>query len=143
MGGDGMDKPKRIDLDLAKEKRDIRIVFSIFSIFFALFAWRYYPSIVSYALVGVTVLVLPLMAFSPLTLRPAFRMWLKVGHVIGAFNTQILLFVMFVLLFIPTGIMMRLFGNDPMKRKMRGEATYWEQYDSGGLKDKSRYEKQF
>lgn len=143
MNNDKIDKSKLKGLELAKERRDIRIVFFIFSVLFAIFAWRHYASIVSYVLMAVVLLILPLIAFSPLTLRPAFKLWLKVAYIIGKFNTQILLSVIFVLLFIPTGLIMRLFGKDPMKRKMLIEGTYWEQYDLEGLKDKSRYEKQF
>ncbi len=92
---------------------------------------------------GLVLLILPFIAFSPLTLRPVFRLWLKVAHSIGRFNTQILLALVFALVFIPTGIVMRLFGRDPMNRKMKGDGTYWDSYELEGLKDKKRYEKQF
>ncbi len=130
-------------LDIKKEKRDIRIVFIIFSAIFAVFAWRHYPSILSYVLMGVVLVILPLVAFSPIILRPVFKLWLKVAHTIGWFNTQVLLSILFILIFIPTGLVMRLFRKDPMKRKMATEGTYWEPYELEGLKDKSRYERQF
>ena len=126
-----------------KEKRDIRIVFLVFSGIFSLFAWKNYPSILSYLLMGIVSLLLLLLAFTPFTLRPVFKIWLKVGHAIGKFNTLVLLSVMFVLIFIPAGLVMRLFGRDPMKRKMYIDGTYWEPYELEGVKDKSRYEKQF
>ncbi len=129
--------------EIKKEKRDIRIVFLIFSGFFTFFAWRYYPSILSYALMGAVLVILPIIAFSPFILRPVFKMWLKVAHAVGWFNTQVLLSVVFILMFIPTGLVMRLFRKDPMKRKMLAEKTYWEPYELEGLKDKSRYERQF
>jgi hypothetical protein len=126
-----------------KEKRDIRIVFIIFSAIFAVVAWRHYPSILSYVLMGLTLLILPIVAFSPIILRPVFKLWLKVAHVIGWFNTQLLLSIVFILIFAPTGLVMRLLRKDPMKRKMLAEKTYWEPYELEGLKDKSRYERQF
>ncbi len=125
------------------EKRDIRIVFLIFSAIFVVFTWRYYPSILSYVLMGLTLLILPIVAFSPIILRPVFKLWLKVAHVIGWFNTQLLLSIVFILIFAPTGLVMRLLRKDPMKRKMLAEKTYWEPYELEGLKDKSRYERQF
>ncbi len=126
-----------------KEKRDIRIVFIIFSAIFEVFAWRYYPSILSYALIGLVLVILPIIAFSPIILRPVFKLWLKVAHAVGWFNTQLLLSIVFLLVFIPTGLVMRLFRKDPMKRKMLAEGTYWEPYELEGLKDKNRYERQF
>ncbi len=128
---------------MKKEKRDIRIVFLIFSCFFAFFAWKHYPSILSYVLIGLVLVILPIIAFLPIILRPVFKLWLKVAHAIGWFNTQVLLSIVFILMFIPTGLVMRLFRKDPMKRKMLVEGTYWEPYELEGLKDKSRYERQF
>ena len=126
-----------------KEKRDIRIVFLIFSAIFGVLAWKHYPSILSYLLAGMVLILLPTIAFSPITLRPIFRLWLKVAHAVGWFNTQILLSVVFILIFIPTGLIMRLFRKDPMKRKILDEETYWEPYELAGLKDRNRYERQF
>lgn len=125
------------------EKRDIRIVFLIFSAIFAIFAWKYYPSILSYVLMGLILLLVSIIAFSPFTLRPVFRVWLKVAHAIGRFNTQLLLGTAFILVLIPTGLIMRLFRRDPMKRKMQADGTYWESCELEGLRDKSRYERQF
>ncbi len=132
-----------IKSDIKKEKRDIRIVFIIFSAIFEVFAWRHYPSILSYVLMGVVLVILPIVAISPIILRPVFKLWLKVAHAVGWFNTQILLSIVFILIFIPTGLVMRLFRKDPMKRKMLAEGTYWEPYEIEGLKDKGRYERQF
>ena len=126
-----------------KEKRDIRIVFLIFSAIFGILAWRHYPSTLSYVLAGLVLILLPIIAFSPIILRPVFRLWLKVAHAVGWFNTQILLSVVFILIFIPTGLIMRLFQKDPMKRKILAEETYWEPYELAGLKDRNRYERQF
>ena len=128
---------------MEKEKRDIRIVFIIFSAIFGVLAWRHYPSILSYVLIGVVLVILPLVAFAPTLLRPVFNLWLKIAHAIGWFNTQVLLTIVFILVFIPTGLIMRLFRKDPMKRKMLAEGTYWETYELEGLKDKNRYERQF
>ena len=126
-----------------KEKRDIRIVFLIFSAIFGVIAWRHYPSIETYVLSGLSLVLLPIVAFAPIILRPVFKLWLKIAHAVGWFNTQILLSIVFILIFIPIGLIMRLLGKDPMKRKMQEKGTYWEPYEIAGLKDKKRYERQF
>ncbi len=137
------DKLNTKESEIKKEKRDIRIVFIIFSAIFEVIAWRQYPSILSYVLIGLVLLILPIMAFSPIILRPVFKLWLKVAHAVGWFNTQLLLSIVFILMFIPIGLIMRLFRKDPMKRKMLAEDTYWEPYELEGLKDRGRYERQF
>jgi len=129
--------------EIKKEKRDIRIVFLIFSAIFGVLAWRHYPSILSYAFIGVVIVILPLVVFAPTLLRPVFNLWLKIAHAIGWFNTQVLLTIVFILVFIPTGLIMKLLRKDPMKRKMLAEGTYWEPYELEGLKDRNRYERQF
>ncbi len=126
-----------------KEKRDIRIVFLIFCTIFGVLSWRHYPSILSYVFIGVVLVILPLVAFTPILLRPVFKLWMKLAHAVGWFNTQLLLSIVFILIFIPTGLIMKLLRKDPMKRNMLPEETYWEPYELVGLKDKKRYERQF
>lgn len=125
-----------------KEKRDIRIVFIIFSGISCFLAYKSYPSLISFALIFISGVLLLSLAFSPLILKPVFNVWLRIAHVIGRVNTHILLFLIFVFIFMPVGLLMRLFGKDPMQRKIK-EETYWEPYEVAGIKDKSRYERQF
>ena len=125
------------------EKRDIRIVFLIFSAIFGVLTWRHYPSLLSYVLAALVLILLPIIAFSPITLHPVFQLWLKVAHAVGWFNTQVLLFIVFILMIIPAGLIMRIFQKDPMKRKILTEETYWEPYKLAGLKDRNCYERQF
>ncbi len=126
-----------------KEKRDIRIVFLVFCAIFGVLAWRHYPSILSYAFMGVVLVILPIAAFAPILLRPVCKLWMKLAHAVGWFNTQVILTVVFILIIIPTGLIMKLLRKDPMKRKIFTEETYWEPYELEGLKDKNRYERQF
>ena len=54
----------------------------------------------------------------PSVLRPVYATWMKIGHAIGWVNTRIILGVIFYVLVLPMGLIMRLFGKDPMARKM-------------------------
>jgi hypothetical protein len=128
---------------MKNEKREIRIVFLIFSVIIALIARKLYPSALSYALVLFILFLMAIAIFSPITLRPLFKAWLEAAHVIGRFNTQVLLSIIFILFFIPTGLIKRIFGNDSMKRKFLHDSSYWEDYKLSGLTDKNRYERQF
>ena len=128
---------------MRNEKRDIQIVFLIFSAIFAVLSWRHYTSVLSYVFMGIVLVIIPLVAFAPTVLRPVFKLWMKLAHAVGWFNTQVLLTIVFILIIIPTGLIMKLLRKDPMKRKMFAEETYWEPYELVGLKDKKRYERQF
>ena len=55
---------------------------------------------------------------APLSLGLPYRLWMKLGHALGWVNTRLLLSIMFYLMITPMGFLMRLFGWDPMRRRM-------------------------
>src|SRR5262249_1580609 len=59
----------------------------------------------------------------PAGLTQVHRVWMKIGHVLGWINTRILLGVVFFGLITPMGVVMRLFGKDPMCRALAPEAN--------------------
>jgi len=61
---------------------------------------------------------------APGILRPVYRGWMKFGAVLGAVNTRVILGVFFFLILFPVGLMRRLFGSDPMRRRFEDGATY-------------------
>ena len=75
-------------------------------------------------------------------LKPVFIGWSWVAHKIGWFNTRLILGIIFYLVFTPIGFMIRLFGKDPLNRKLEPEKqTYWIPVDKKF--DKLSYEKEF
>ena len=61
----------------------------------------------------------------PSSLKHVHHIWMKIGHVLGYINTRILLGVIFYGLITPMGVIMRIFGKDPMHRGLVPEAdTY-------------------
>ena len=64
---------------------------------------------------GVVLAAMALVA--PFLLRPLFRIWTAVGHVLGWINSRVLLSIIFFLVIAPTGTLMRLFSKDPMARE--------------------------
>jgi hypothetical protein len=57
----------------------------------------------------------------PAVLRPIYRLWMKLGLVLGWINSRIILGIVFYGFILPMGIGMRLFGKDPMARRMDRE----------------------
>lgn len=53
----------------------------------------------------------------PTTLAPVYRFWMALGHGLGWVNTRIILGIMFYLIVLPTGLIMRILGKDPLMRK--------------------------
>ena len=61
----------------------------------------------------------------PRSLKPAHKVWMVVGDVLGWINTRIILGVIFYGMITPMGLIMRLFGWDSMRRAfMRETSTY-------------------
>lgn len=54
----------------------------------------------------------------PLTLKPVYHVWMTIGLCLGWINTRIILSIMFYLIILPVGVVMRMFGKDPMARKI-------------------------
>lgn len=54
------------------------------------------------------------------------KLWLKFGLLLSKITTPIIMAIIFYGLFSTVGILMRLFGTDPMRRKWEQTATsYW------------------
>jgi hypothetical protein len=58
----------------------------------------------------------------PRSLTHVYRLWMRVGEVLGWINTRLILGAIFYLLFTPLGLYMRLRGQDPMRRTLAPEA---------------------
>ena len=126
-----------------REKRDIRVVFGIFAALFWIVAYRSGLPLVRYACISAGVILLIVSLAAPRLLKPLFLLWMRFAHFMGRVNTQILLFIVFLVVMLPSGFLLRIFGRDPMQRKMSKEGSYWEPASVAGLKDRERYHRQF
>ncbi|MEO1079819.1 MAG: SxtJ family membrane protein [Pseudomonadota bacterium] len=57
----------------------------------------------------------------PQTLAPLYRGWLRLGHALGAISSRVILTTMFFVIFLPAGLVMRLLGRDPLRRRFDPE----------------------
>jgi len=64
---------------------------------------------------------------APQTLRLVYRGWTRFGVLANRVTTPIILFLIFVLVLTPIGVVIRLAGHDPMRRRLDSDAaTYRE-----------------
>ena len=62
--------------------------------------------------------LLAVLAFAaPMWLNPVYRVWMRIGHMIGSVISRIILGLVFFLVVTPLGLMMRATGKDPMNRR--------------------------
>jgi hypothetical protein len=67
-------------------------------------------------------LILPALLWPP-ALRYVHWVWVRIGFILGWINSRIILTILFFLVIVPMGLLMRLLGHDPVARKLDPEAT--------------------
>ncbi len=80
----------------------------------------------------------------PPLFRRIYRLWIAFSVVLGYFVSRILLTIIFCVIVVPTGLIMRLVGKDPMDRKLDPAAqSYWNKKEQETDTTIERYERQF
>ena len=64
---------------------------------------------------AVAIVLIALALVHPRALAPLHRGWMKVGHVLGAINSRIVLGALFFLIIVPLGFVLRVLGKNPMR----------------------------
>jgi lysylphosphatidylglycerol synthetase-like protein (DUF2156 family) len=94
-------------------------------------------------LYGVSGILLLMALAAPNLLAPIYRGWSKVAHVIGWFNTRLLLALIYYTMFTPIGLLSKLFRKDLLDCKWEPQATtYWIERETN-QQSRQNYERQF
>jgi len=95
----------------------------------ALLFWKEKSSWPYFSVVGGLFVLLG--ALAPSLLRSIERVWMKVALIMGWVMTRVILGILFVLIFSPAGLIIRLLGKDPMRLRIdRDKSSYWQKRDS-------------
>ena len=135
-----------IELKLDPSKRDLKafgwMLLGFVALLGGLIAWRFeawqatkWVWIIGGALWALYTAITPLR-------RPIYLGWMYAAYPIGWTISHLMLAVVFYLVITPIGLALRLFGNDPMHRRLEPEAaTYWVKRKP--VNDIKRYYRQF
>ena len=75
---------------------------------------------------------------TPRVLAPLNRLWMQFGLLLGRIVAPIVLFIVYCLAVVPTGLVMRFMGKDPMRRRFDSTAaSYWVPRVPVGKPDRS------
>lgn len=81
-------------------------------------AWRGRTTLATVlAIVGAVLIVAG--AAAPSLLALPSRWWYRLAHALGWVNTRVLLTLMFLLIVIPVGLLLRLIGREPLARRRK------------------------
>ena len=62
----------------------------------------------------------------PRLLNYPYKLWMKLGLILGWINSKIILGLVFMIVLLPIAFIMRIFAYDPLRTKRKGETTYRE-----------------
>jgi hypothetical protein len=90
-------------------------------------AWNFYRGrttvVVIFGSVSAALVVAGL--FIPAAARAFHKAWMRFAVALGHVNSRVLLTLMYYLVFTPYGLVSRLVGRDPLRRRGAGGESYW------------------
>jgi hypothetical protein len=93
---------------------------------FAAWSWRAGRPVLAGVLLAVAAALAMVALLSPRWLALPNRGWFKLGMLLNAVVSPVVLGAMFVLIFVPVAVVMRIVGRDPLHRRFdAATATYW------------------
>ena len=93
--------------------------------------WHAEISLVSGVMAVIGLVLIAAALIKPDVLEGANRGWMKLGLLLHKVTNPIFLSAMYAIAIVPTGLMMRAFGVDPMGMRRRRGDTYWIVRDKG------------
>lgn len=114
-------------INLNPDKQELRkfgLIFAgMFILFFALllpWIWDKPSPLWAWIVAGVFVAAALL---APRALGPVYRLWMKIGQLLGWINTRIILGLVFFLVFAPVALLFKVLGKDMLKQRLDASAS--------------------
>lgn len=114
---------------------------AVFMILSAYFFYFNYYLFMSYVLITFSLLFFIISIFKAKILEPLNRLWMYLGLLLGMIISPIIMSLIYFIIFVPIGIMMRLFKRDELNLKTIKLKSYWKNRDYRF--DKDSFEDQF
>jgi predicted membrane metal-binding protein len=112
-------------------ERSTGLVFAAVAVIFAVL-WRNSPTVPWVAL-GMAAILAAVSLIAPVLLKPINILWFKFGLLLHRVVNPIVMFAVFATVFVPAGVIMRLW-RDPLRlrRGTTGASTYWIEHRESG-----------
>ena len=134
-----------LKLNLAPSPKDLRVFagcLTVFLLIFAAMAWRKDAQGAAQILALSATAVLLIGLILPRALTWVFKGAVLITYPIGFILSHVIMAVIFFVVMMPIGLIMRGLGRDPLNRKFSSEkSTYWEKKSESA--PPSRYLRQF
>lgn len=122
------------------DKKELKKFGYVIGIFLGLLAvllfWKDKSPAVYLAYISGSILFLSVVY--PLALKPIYITWMSFAVVMGFVMTRVLLSLLFVIIFTPAGLVIRLLRKDPLNQKIeKQKSSYWIKRDRNPYDPKS------
>ncbi len=100
-----------------------------FAAVFAAAGFYFYDSAdpsLAYGLLVVAALFSLAATLLPNVLLPLNKLWMRLGLLLGMIVSPLVLGLIFFLIFAPIGLIMRLFGRDELRLKVKDSESHWK-----------------
>ena len=87
-------------------------------------AWRDSPTVMWVA-ATIAALLLAASFLSPSLLRPLNLVWFQIGMLLHRIVNPLVMFVIFAVIFVPAGLLMRIWYDPLRSKRSNGTTTYW------------------
>lgn len=123
-----MSSHPNIDTRDPKQQRNFGLTMAGAITLLGLIRWALHREGPATAFFAIAAVFLALGLVWPRVLEPVLRVWLKFALAVNWVMTRVLLTLSFFCIILPVSVAMRLFGNDPLKRRWDPNAeSYWEE----------------
>ena len=123
-GGRLVEERVRSGLTAKEGRRFAFPVGTAFAVLAGILLWRE-KMIASYVLAGVSGALLLAGLVIPSYLGPVQRAWMGFAHALSRVTTPVFMSAMYFLVFTPFGVVLRLVGHRPLKKRALG-GSYWQ-----------------
>ena len=106
--------------------RSFGVFFSFIFGSLAVYFWskELFVFVIAFSVLGAIFLTVSVVR--PQLLRPLNKIWMAFGILIGMIVSPIVLGVIFFGIFSPVGLVMRVFGRDELRLKLKSDTSHWK-----------------
>lgn len=110
---------------------DRSFCFVVGGVLFAIAAYHlWHGGMAGYVWLAFAAPLLALGVLKPSLAHPLNRQWMKLGALLARLTNPVFLMLIYVVSIVPIGLILRVLGKDPMRRKLdKAAPTYWQARD--------------
>jgi hypothetical protein len=138
-----MEKNRKISKKSFRDEREFGLIVGI--VLILLGGWWFYEGkweVVATGFLAIGPALVILGSLFPRALVHANRAWMALAKLLSLITTPIVLAIVFFGIFMPIGVIKRLFGWDPLRRRSSPDASYWISYNAR-QRDPRHFEKMY